>query len=104
MLISGKIIPTVGESLTRLWVCHLAYRLRIKVLLNLICLPSWTHLILIGLCYALWLSHSFKTCALPSSLLFHALFLSPIQGHSVASTIFWRDKEKIADLWEVNTV
>ena len=28
-------------------------------------LSSWTHLILIGLCYALGLCHSFKSCALP---------------------------------------
>ena len=28
-------------------------------------LSSWTHLILIGLCYALVLGHSFKSCALP---------------------------------------
>jgi len=33
---------------------------------------------LMGLCYALGLCHSFKGCALPSSVLFHALFLSPI--------------------------
>ena len=33
---------------------------------------------LMGLCYALGLCHSFKSCALPSSVLFHALFLSPI--------------------------
>ena len=51
-------------------------------------LSSWTQLILIGLCYALVLCHSFKSCALPPSLLFHALFLSPIQAHKVASTIF----------------
>ena len=36
-------------------------------------LPSWTHLILISLCYALGLCHTFKNCALPASLLFHAL-------------------------------
>ena len=51
-------------------------------------LSSWTHLILIGLCYALGLCHSFKSCALLPSLLFHALVLSPIRAHSVASTIF----------------
>ena len=67
-------------------------------------LSSWTHLILIGLCYALGLCHSFKSCALPPSLLFHALFLSPIQAHNVASTIFWRDNQKIAGPWEGNTV
>ena len=66
-------------------------------------LSSWTHLILIGLCYALGLCHSFKSCALPPSLLFHAPFLSPIQAHNVASTI-WRDNQKIASPWEGNTV
>ena len=44
------------------------------------------------------LCHSFKGCALPPSLLFHALFLSPIQTHKVASIIFWRDNQKIAGL------
>ena len=44
------------------------------------------------------LCHSFKGCALPPSLLFHALFLSPIQTHKVASTIFWRDNQKITGL------
>ena len=34
-------------------------------------------MILIGLCYAFGLCHSFKSCALPPSLLSHALFLSP---------------------------
>ena len=53
---------------------------------------------LIGLHYTLVLCHSFKGCALPSSLLFHALCLSPVQTHKVASTIFWRDNQKIAGL------
>ena len=44
------------------------------------------------------LCHSFKGCALPPSLLFHAPFLSPIRAHNVASTIFWRDNQKIAGL------
>ena len=38
-------------------------------------------MVLIGLHYTLVLCHSFKGCALPPSLLFHALFLSPIQTH-----------------------
>ena len=42
------------------------------------------------------LCHSFKGCALPPSLLFHAPFL--ILAHNVASTIFWRDNQKIAGL------
>ena len=59
-------------------------------------LSSWTHLILIGLCYALGLCHSFKSYAQTPSFLFHALFLSPIWTHNVASTIFWRDNQKTA--------
>ena len=55
-------------------------------------------MILIGLRYALVQCHSFKGCALPPSLLFHALFLSPIQAHNVTSTIFWRDNQKIVGL------
>ena len=51
-------------------------------------LSSWTHLILIHLRYALVLCHSFKSCALLPSLLFHALFLNPVWAHNVASTIF----------------
>ena len=39
----------------------------------------------------------FKGCALPPSLLFHALFLSPIQTHKAAST-FWRNNQKIVGL------
>ena len=38
-----------------------------------------------------------RLCSAPS-LLFHALFLSPIQTHKVDSTIFWRDNQKIAGL------
>ena len=55
-------------------------------------------MILIGLHYTLLPCHSFKGCALPPSLLFHALFLSPIQTHKVASTILWGDNHKIAGL------
>ena len=33
-------------------------------------LPSWTHLVLISLCWVLWLCHSFKCCALLPSFLF----------------------------------
>ena len=43
-------------------------------------LSSWTHFILISLCFALGLCHAFKSCALPPSLLCHALLLSPVQG------------------------
>ena len=55
-------------------------------------------MILIGLYYTLVLCHSFKGCALPPSFLFHALCLGPIQTHKVASTIFWRDNQKITGL------
>ena len=34
-------------------------------------LPSWTHLILIGLCCVLGLRHSFKSCALLLCLLLY---------------------------------
>ena len=67
-------------------------------------LSSWIHLILIGLCYAPGLCHSFKSCALPPSLLFHALLLSPVLDHKVAFIISLRDNQKIAGLWEGNTV
>ena len=35
---------------------------------------------------------------MPPSLQFHALCLSPIQTHKIASIIFWRDNQKIAGL------
>ena len=38
---------------------------------GLVCLPSWSHLILSSLCLVLGLCHSFKSCALPFSLLLH---------------------------------
>ena len=41
-----------------------------------------------------------KLVSCPTSLLFHALFLSPVQAHSVASTIFWRDSQKIVSPWK----
>ena len=48
--------------------------------------------------------HSFRSCTLPPSLLFHALFLSPFWAHNVASIIFWRDNQKIAGPWKGNAV
>ena len=54
------------------------------------------HLILVGLCYALGLYHSFKSYALHAFLLLHALFMSPLWAHNVASTISWQDNQKIA--------
>ena len=32
------------------------------------------------------------------------LFLSPVQAHNFASTIFWKENQKIAGPWEGNTV
>ena len=113
MLMIGKIIPTIGEPLTpqsfdsdlELSSLGVSFSLQIEDQgLVEFDLSSWTHLILIGLCYALGLCHSFKSHALPSSLLFHALFLSPVQAHTVASTILWRGNQKIAGPWEGNTV
>ena len=54
---SGPVVAPLGVSF------HL---LRIKVWS---CLPAWSHLIPIGLCCVLGLCHSFKSCALPLSLL-----------------------------------
>ena len=114
MLLSRRIIPTIGEPPTPLSFdsalelsCHLSVLFRLKIGhqgLVEFNLSSWTHLILTGLCYALVLCNSFKACALPPSLLLQALFLSPVQAHNVASTIFWRDNQKRAGPWEGNTV
>ena len=51
-----------------------------------------------------WVISFFQICALSPSLLFHALSLSPLLDHSVASTIFWRDNQKIVGSWEEDTV
>ena len=111
---SGRIIPTIGEPSTPLSFdsalelsCHMGVSFGLEIGdqgLVEFDLSSWTHLILIGLCYALVLCHYFKSCALPPFLLFHALLLSPFWAHNVASTIFWRDNQKIAGPWEGNTV
>ena len=53
-----------------LWVCRFTCWLSIKVRS---CLPSWSHLILIGLCCVLGLSHSFTSCTLPLALLLHSV-------------------------------
>ena len=47
------------------------------------------------------LCHAFKGCALPPSLLFHALFLSPTQTHKAAPTTFWRDNQKIVGKYSI---
>ena len=87
-MLMRRIIPTIGEPPTPL--------LSLLTVLGTVLAPlgvsfslqiedqglvefdisSWTHLILIGLCYALGQCHSFKSCVLLPSLLFHALFLS----------------------------
>ena len=112
MLMSGRIIPTIGEPSTPLSFdsalelsCHMGVSFGLEIGdqgLVEFDLSSWTHLILIGLCYALGLCNSFKSCSLPPSLLFHALLLSPIWAHNVASTTFWSDNQKIAGLCERN--
>ena len=113
MLMIGKIIPTIGEPLTpqsfdsdlELSSLGVSFSLQIEDQgLVEFDLSSPTHLILISLCYALGLCYSFKSCAQSSSLLFLVLFLSPARARSVASTIFWGDNQKIADLWERNAV
>ena len=98
MLMSGKIITTIGKPPTPLTLdsalelsCHLGVSFSLQIGdqgLVEFGLLSWTQLILIGLCYAFGQCHSFKTCALLPSLLFHALFLNPVWAHNVASTIF----------------
>ena len=95
MLMSGRIIPTTGEPPTPLSFdsalelsCHLSVSFSLQIGdqgLVEFDLSSCTQLILIGLCYTLVLCHSFKSCALPPSLLFYALFLSPFRAHNVPS-------------------
>lgn len=51
-----------------------------------------------------WAMSFFQQLCPAPSLLFHALFLSPVWAHSVASTIFWRDNQKITDPWEDNII
>ena len=81
MLMSGKIIPTIGEPPTPLILgsalelsCHLGVSFSLQIgdqgLVEFDS-SSWTQLILIGLCYAFVLCHSFKSCAQPPFLLFH---------------------------------
>ena len=51
-----------------------------------------------------WAMSFFQQLCPGPSLLFHALFLSSVWAHNVASTIFWRDNQKITGPWEGNTV
>ena len=81
MLMSGRIIPTVGEAPTPLSFdsalelsCYMGVSFSLQIGdqgLAEFDLSSWTHLILTGLCHALVLCHSFKSCAQPPFLLFH---------------------------------
>ena len=75
---SGRIIPAIGEPPTPPSFdsalelsCHLGVSFSLQIGdqgLVEFGLLSWTQLILIGLCCALVLCHSFKGCALPPSL------------------------------------
>ena len=81
MLMSGRIIPTVGEAPTPLSFdsalelsCYMGVSFSLQIEdqgLVEFAWSSWAHLILICLRYALGLRHSLKSCALPPSLLFH---------------------------------
>ena len=51
-----------------------------------------------GFMFCPWSMSFFQKLCHTPSLLFHALFLSPVQAQSVASTIFWRDNQKIVAL------
>ena len=63
------VMAPVGVSFS-LVMCYSEPILRLKVQWKSTCPPSWTHLVLIRLCHVLGLCHSFKSCALPPSLLF----------------------------------
>ena len=104
MLMSGRIIPTIGEPPTPWCLGTVLAPLGVYFSLKIedqglieFDLSSWTNLIFNQFKYALGLCHSFKSCA-------QALLLSPLQVHNVASTIFWRDNQKIAGPWEGNTI
>ena len=68
MLTSGRIISTIREPLSRQCLGTVLAPLGVSFSLQIedqglveFDLSSWTHLILIGLCYALGLSHSFRS-------------------------------------------
>ena len=69
---------------------------RIKVWSTLTCLPSWTCLILIVSCCVLGLCHSFRSCALPSSLLFQEVLVrcDPAGGQLPLQSEVMEDKEQ----------
>ena len=68
----GSVMAPVGGSLSLL-MCYSENILKLKVQWNSTCLPSWTHLAPISLCWVLGLRHSFQRSDLPSSLLFQNL-------------------------------
>ena len=72
VLMSGRIIPVIGEPPTPLSFNSAISPVSVSFSLQVgdqglveFGLSSWTHLILIGLCYALVLCHSFKFCPGP---------------------------------------
>ena len=87
MLISGRVVSSVLEkgwrfpgigppptpwsfdSALELAPLGVSFSLLIEDPSKWTCPPSWTHLSLIGLCCVLGLCHTFKSCALPPSLL-----------------------------------
>ena len=92
MLMSERIFPIIGEPPTPLSFDsalelsgHLSLQIKDQGLVEFN-LSSWTYFMLISVCYAFALCHSVRSCALPSSFLFHALFLSPIQTHNVVQS------------------
>ena len=97
MLMSGRIIPAVGEPtippsvdsalelFCHLWVCLLVYRLGLYS--NLTCRLGPIDFNRFRLCPCA-MSFFQRLCSAPLSLLFPAPFLSPIWAHNVASTIY----------------
>ena len=97
MLMSGRIIPAIGEPPTppsgdralelfcHLWVCLLVYRLGLYS--NLTCRLGPIDFNRFTSCPCA-MSFFQRLCSAPLSLLFHAPFLSPIRAHNAASTIY----------------
>ena len=68
MVSLGTVMAPVGVSFSLL-MCYMRLYTEAQGLVE-VDLPSWIHLVLISLCHVLGLCHSFKSCALPPSLLF----------------------------------
>ena len=81
------VMGLVGVS-PRLCCCVRVSVMRLRVHRKLTLLPSWIQLVLTSLCHVLRPCHSFKDCALPSSLPFQQhtllLLLENIQNVSLA--------------------